>query len=148
MAPGRLQDIQHIRNGSVPAQQVSYGLEDYHWLLPIEDRRAKDFQREGLKSGLVLLLKSRAGSQPRTSCQPSGLKTVLPQKDHFVPLVPRLQSWNELPRGFTSVLPFLSKHIFNTRIHFSKSLLPNQLRPKDRERVQNASSNWWVSRSI
>jgi hypothetical protein len=68
--------------------------------------------------------------------------------DHFVTPVPRLQPRNELHRGFTSVLPFLSKDIFNTRIQFSKSLSPNQLRPMDRERVHNVSSNWWLSRSI
>ena len=54
VAEGRLQDVQQIRNGSVPAQQVSEGLEDNHWLIPIEDRRAQGAPREGIKSGFAL----------------------------------------------------------------------------------------------
>jgi len=54
IAQGRLQDVQQIRNGSVAAQQVSEGLEDDHWLVPIEDRRSQGAQREGMKEGFTL----------------------------------------------------------------------------------------------
>ena len=51
---GRVSDVQQIRNGSVPAQQVSEGLEDDHWLIPIEDRRAQGASREGIQAGFTL----------------------------------------------------------------------------------------------
>jgi len=54
VAEGRLQDVQQIRCGSVSAQQVSEGLEDNHWLVPIEDRRAQGANREGIKAGCTL----------------------------------------------------------------------------------------------
>ena len=50
VAAGRLQDVQQIRSGSVVAQQVSEGLEDDLWLVPIEDRRQQSAKREGIKS--------------------------------------------------------------------------------------------------
>jgi hypothetical protein len=54
IAQGRLQDVQQIRNGSVAAQQVSEGLEDNHWLVPIEERRSQGSKREGIKEGFTL----------------------------------------------------------------------------------------------
>lgn len=54
VASGRLSDVQEIRNGSVAPQQVSEDLEDNHWLIPIEDRRAQGARREGIRSGCTL----------------------------------------------------------------------------------------------
>lgn len=54
VASGRLSDVQEIRNGSVSAQEVSDGIEDGQWLIPIEDRRAQGATREGIKPGFTL----------------------------------------------------------------------------------------------
>jgi len=54
IAQGRLQDVAQIRNGSVAAQRVSEGIEQDHWLVPIEDRRSQGSTREGIKEGFTL----------------------------------------------------------------------------------------------
>ena len=54
LAEGRLKDVQQIRNGSVPAQQVSEGLEDDFWLIPIENRKQQGAKRVGIKEGFTL----------------------------------------------------------------------------------------------
>jgi len=54
IAQGRLKDIAQIRNGSVAAQRVSEGIDQDHWLVPIEDRRSQGSTREGIKEGFTL----------------------------------------------------------------------------------------------
>lgn len=54
ISEGRLQDVAEIRNGSVAAQKVSEGIEQDHWLVPIEDRRSQGSEREGIKEGFTL----------------------------------------------------------------------------------------------
>ena len=49
-----LMDLQAAKLGSVVAMQVSGGLEDDLWLVPIEDRREKGAEREGMRSGFTL----------------------------------------------------------------------------------------------
>jgi hypothetical protein len=53
-ALGRIDDLKAAERGSVPAQVVSSGLEDGHWLCPIEDRIGLDSTREGMLKGLPL----------------------------------------------------------------------------------------------
>jgi hypothetical protein len=54
IAQGRLHDVAQIRNGSVAAQRVSEGIEQDHWLIPIEDQRSQGSSREGIKEGFTL----------------------------------------------------------------------------------------------
>lgn len=54
LAQGRMQDVAQIRNGTVSAQQVSEGIEQDHWLVPIEDQRRRGATREGIKEGFTL----------------------------------------------------------------------------------------------
>ncbi len=54
VAQGRLRDVEAIRNGSVQAQKVSEGIEEDHWLIPIEDRRRHGAIRAGIKEGFTL----------------------------------------------------------------------------------------------
>ena len=51
---GRTMDLQVAELGSVAAMQVSGGLEDDLWLIPIEDRRERGALREGMRSGFTL----------------------------------------------------------------------------------------------
>jgi hypothetical protein len=53
-ALGRTDDLADAELGSVPAQALSAGLEDSHWLCPIEDRRRLDSAREGMIEGFTL----------------------------------------------------------------------------------------------
>jgi hypothetical protein len=54
IAQGRLLDVAQIRNGSVAAKRVSEGIEQDHWLIPIEDQRSQGSSREGIKEGFTL----------------------------------------------------------------------------------------------
>ncbi|MEQ1830329.1 MAG: hypothetical protein ABL921_30510 [Pirellula sp.] len=51
---GRTKDLQVAELGSVAAMQVSGGLEDDLWLVPIEDRRGRGAIREGMRDGFTL----------------------------------------------------------------------------------------------
>ena len=51
---GRTEDLNAARNGSVAGSNASAGLEDSHWLCPIEDRRGLDSTREGMLDGFSL----------------------------------------------------------------------------------------------
>ena len=51
---GRTEDLKAARNGSVAGSNASAGLEDSHWLCPIEDRRGLDSTREGMLDGFSL----------------------------------------------------------------------------------------------
>ncbi|MEQ1831358.1 MAG: hypothetical protein ABL921_35760, partial [Pirellula sp.] len=51
---GRTKDLQAAELGSVAAMQVSGGLEDDLWLVPIEDRRGRGAIREGMRDGFTL----------------------------------------------------------------------------------------------
>jgi hypothetical protein len=51
---GRLHDVSQIRNGSVAAQRVSEGIDQDHWLVPIEDKRSQGSKREGIKQGFTV----------------------------------------------------------------------------------------------
>ena len=53
-AQGRTEDLKAARNGSVAGSDASAGLEDRHWLCPIEDRRRMDSTREGMLEGFSL----------------------------------------------------------------------------------------------
>ncbi len=51
---GRCKDLQAALAGSVAGSRASKELEDALWLIPIEDRRQLDSQREGMLSGFTL----------------------------------------------------------------------------------------------
>ena len=51
---GRQADLQAARQGSVAGSRASRELEEALWLIPIEDRRQLDSQREGMLSGFTL----------------------------------------------------------------------------------------------
>jgi REP element-mobilizing transposase RayT len=53
-AQGRTEDLQAAREGSVAGWDASAGLEDSHWLCPIEDRRRLGSSREGMFEGFSL----------------------------------------------------------------------------------------------
>lgn len=61
----RIGDLKASRQGSVPGSKRSQGLEDDHWLCPVEDRRRLDSSREGMIEGFplgcYLLLVDHAG---------------------------------------------------------------------------------------
>jgi len=51
---GRTEDLKSARSGSVAGSAASAGLEEAHWLCPIEDRRRIDSRREGIVEGFSL----------------------------------------------------------------------------------------------
>ncbi len=51
---GRAEDLKAARSGSVGGSAASAGLEESHWLCPIEDRRRLDSAREGMVEGFSL----------------------------------------------------------------------------------------------
>ena len=53
-AQGRTKDLKAAQKGSVAGSLASVGLEDSHWLCPIEDRRRLDSSREGMLEGFSL----------------------------------------------------------------------------------------------
>ena len=53
-AQGRTEDLKAARTGSVAGSAASAGLEESHWLCPIEDRRRLDSAREGMIEGFSL----------------------------------------------------------------------------------------------
>lgn len=54
MAQGRVADLRAYLQGSVLASQAAAGLEEGLWLIPIEDRRLIDSEREGFMVGFTL----------------------------------------------------------------------------------------------
>ncbi len=53
-ALGRTGDLKEAQKGSVAGSAAAAGLEDSHWLCPIEDRRGMDSSREGMIEGFSL----------------------------------------------------------------------------------------------
>jgi REP element-mobilizing transposase RayT len=53
-AAGRTEDLKAARSGSVAGSAAGAGLEESHWLCPIEDRRRLDSAREGMVEGFSL----------------------------------------------------------------------------------------------
>jgi hypothetical protein len=53
-AQGRSEDLKAAQSGSVAGSKASSGLEEGHWLCPIEDRRGLDSAREGMLEGFSL----------------------------------------------------------------------------------------------
>jgi hypothetical protein len=53
-ARGRTADLKAARQGSVAGSMAAEGLEESHWLCPIEDRRRLDSSREGMLEGFSL----------------------------------------------------------------------------------------------
>jgi REP element-mobilizing transposase RayT len=53
-AQGRTEDLKAAQHGSVAGSKASAGLEESHWLCPIEDRRRLDSSREGMLDGFSL----------------------------------------------------------------------------------------------
>ncbi len=53
-AQGRTEDMKAAPEGSVAGSKASAGLEESHWLCPIEDRRRIDSRREGMLEGFSL----------------------------------------------------------------------------------------------
>jgi hypothetical protein len=51
---GRTKDLKAARSGSVAGSAAAAGLEEGHWLCPIEDRRRLDSRREGMIEGFSL----------------------------------------------------------------------------------------------
>ena len=51
---GRVKDLQAALAGSVAGSRASLELEEALWLIPIEDRRQLDSQREGMLCGFTL----------------------------------------------------------------------------------------------
>jgi hypothetical protein len=63
-AQGRTGDLEAAGKGSVAGSNAAKGLEDSHWLCPIEDRRRLDSTREGMIEGFsvgsyLLLIKKK-----------------------------------------------------------------------------------------
>lgn len=52
--PGRANDLAMAQSGSLAGSRCSGGLEDDLWLIPIEDRRGIDSEREGMLEGFTL----------------------------------------------------------------------------------------------
>ncbi len=53
-AQGRTEDLKAAQQGSVAGSHAAAGLEESHWLCPIEDRRRLDSAREGMVEGFSL----------------------------------------------------------------------------------------------
>jgi hypothetical protein len=53
-AQGRTDDLKAAREGSVVGSKAAAGLEESHWLCPIEDRRRVDSTREGMPKAFSL----------------------------------------------------------------------------------------------
>ena len=53
-AQGRTEDLKAARTSSAVASQQAAGLEETHWLCPVEDRRRIDSTREGMIEGFAL----------------------------------------------------------------------------------------------
>ena len=53
-AQGRTEELKAARTGSVSGSAAAAGLEESHWLCPIEDRRRLDSAREGMVEGFSL----------------------------------------------------------------------------------------------
>ena len=53
-AAGRAEDLKAARSGSVAGSAAAAGLEESHWLCPIEDRRRLHSSREGMVEGFSL----------------------------------------------------------------------------------------------
>ena len=53
-AQGRTEDLKAARTGSVAGSAAAAGLEESHWLCPIEDRRRLESSREGMVEGFSL----------------------------------------------------------------------------------------------
>ena len=53
-AQGRTEELKAARTGSVAGSAAAAGLEESHWLCPIEDRRRLDSAREGMVEGFSL----------------------------------------------------------------------------------------------
>ena len=53
-AQGRTDDLKAASQGSIAGSKASAGLEELHWLCPIEDRRRIDSSREGMLEGFSL----------------------------------------------------------------------------------------------
>jgi hypothetical protein len=53
-AQGRTEDLKVAREGSVAGSKAAAGLEESHWLCPIENRRRLDSTREGMLEGFSL----------------------------------------------------------------------------------------------
>ena len=51
---GRIEDLKAAEVGGVAGSKASAGLEETHWLCPIEDRRRLDSAREGMVEGFSL----------------------------------------------------------------------------------------------
>ena len=51
---GRIEDLKAAEAGGVAGSKASAGLEETHWLCPIEDRRRLDSAREGMVEGFSL----------------------------------------------------------------------------------------------
>jgi hypothetical protein len=54
LAQGRTEDLKAARKGSVAGSAAAAGLEESHWLCPIEDRRSLGSLREGMLEGFSL----------------------------------------------------------------------------------------------
>jgi hypothetical protein len=50
----RTEDLKAARKGSVAGSEAAAGLEESHWLCPVEDRRRLDSRREGMIEGFSL----------------------------------------------------------------------------------------------
>src|SRR5262249_60646511 len=53
-AQGRTEDLKAARTSSAAASKQAAGLEEKHWLCPVEDRRRIDSAREGMIEGFAL----------------------------------------------------------------------------------------------
>ncbi len=53
-AQGRTEDLKAAREGSIAGSDAAAGLEETHWLCPIEDRRRLGSPREGMLEGFSL----------------------------------------------------------------------------------------------
>jgi hypothetical protein len=76
-AQGRTENLKAARHGTVTGSNASAGLEESHWLCPIEDRRGLDSTREGMLAHLsvvrhpCLVVRGPLLRRKRRPCRPA-----------------------------------------------------------------------------
>ena len=114
----RLKDLQAIEQGSVAGSQLTSGLEDDLWLLPIEDRSQLDSTRRGLLEGFTLgqyyLLveytgrKDREGKAKIASALPGIFERLGSSEEEWKARMAQLQSGKWIGRVFAGSAERLS----------------------------------------
>jgi hypothetical protein len=109
---GRTEDLKAARGGSVAGSAAAAGLEEKHWLCPIEDRRRIDSRREGIVEGFslgnYLLLVDftarlyREGKATLSGAVAEILERLGTRADHWQARLDKLRRGNLLGRFFAT----------------------------------------------